>query len=229
MTTESISVVSSNSAGRVNLAPRPLPSSTHNKHTMSSDNVTPQQGSTTRYGDHHKQQQHHQETLVIKSKIGTAWHYRFCTTHEDNYDDNDTNHINNLQTIYTTINNNTNDIYILHQQTKTTLTTDMIQNATNVMDICTNATTNTSTSKTTYRICVHSTTAPNMKLSNPLKSIQGKLPTNISYHLDDFRGHPTKLLGIIVNEEPSSVGRRNTKNVINNELITTNNKQSTHT
>ena len=122
MTTESISVVSSNSAGRVNLAPRPLPSTTSDKLTMSSDNVTPQQGSTTRYGDHHKQQQHHQESLVIKGKIGTAWHYRFCTTHEDNYDDNETNHINNLRTIYNTINNNTNDIYILHQQTKNILT-----------------------------------------------------------------------------------------------------------
>ena len=80
---------------------------------------------------------------------------------------------------------------------------------------------------TTYYVCVHSTKTSNMKLLNPLESIQGKLSTTMSYHIDDFKGHPTKLLGIITHEEPSSVNRLDTEDVIREELQSTSNKRST--
>ena len=134
---------------------------------------------------------------------------------------------NHIQKFFNTINNNTNDIDMLHQQTKSILTINMIQNATNVMDICSNVTKNTTTTKTTYYVCIHSTTTSNMKSLNPLESIQEKLPTTMSYHVDDFKGHPTKLLGIITHEEPSSVNRLDTENVIRDELISPSNKRST--
>ena len=171
---------------------------------MSTKNETPPQRSTDNHGNHHNlntHTQHHRESCVIGSTIATAWHYRFCNTHENN-DDKNVNHINTIRSIFKTITNNTTDLHIRHQPTKSTLTLDMIENATNIMDIGINITENTYTTTTTYYVCVHSTKTLNMKLLNPLESIQGKLPHNISYYLDDFRGHPTKLLGIIINEEP---------------------------
>ena len=195
---------------------------------MSIETVTPPQGSTTRYGDHHKpnnQKQYHKESSVIDGTIGTTWHYRFCNTHEYN-DNNNINHINNIRKFFNTINKNTNGIHIMHQQKISILTLDMIQNATNIMDICTNATENTTKITTTYYVCVHSSKTSNMKLLNPLESIQGELPTAMSYHIDDFKGHPTKLLRIVTHEEPSSVNRPDTENVIREELQSTRNKWS---
>ena len=49
----------------------------------------------------------------------------------------------------------------------------------------------------------------------------------MSYNVDDFKGHPTKLLGIITNEDPQSVNRLDTETVIGEELQSTNYKQST--
>ena len=33
----------------------------------------------------------------------------------------------------------------------------------------------------------------------------------MSYHVDDFKGHSTKLLGIITNEDPQNVNRLDTE------------------